>query len=213
MKIDIMTSAGHPVHANLQAWAAENPADDIKITINRDNLTGGDFLFLISCTEMIPATIRDRYKHTLVVHASDLPKGKGWSPHIWTVLEGGKEIIVSLFEAADKVDAGPIWKKLNIPLEGHELYNEINAKLFDATLDLMDYAVQNVSNVKPETQKLSGESFYKKRSPEDSRIDPEKTIAAQFNLLRICDPKRFPAFFDYAGHKYRIILEKIDSED
>ncbi|MDB5492264.1 MAG: UDP-glucuronic acid dehydrogenase, partial [Micavibrio sp.] len=191
---------------------ASNTTHDIRITTKRSELDGGDFLFLVSCTEMIPATIRDLYKHTLVVHASDLPKGKGWSPHIWAVLRGSNTITVSLFEAADKVDAGPIWKKLSIPLEGHELYDEINNRLFETTLNLMDYAIEN-PGLEPQPQNPSEESFYKKRNPSDSQIDPEKTIAAQFNLLRVCDPDRFPAFFDYAGCRYRIIIEKVDTED
>jgi methionyl-tRNA formyltransferase len=208
MKIDIMTSAGHPIRSVLDQWAGQRK--DTAITTDKSTLRGGDFLFLISCTEMIPAATRALYTHTLVVHASDLPRGKGWSPHIWTLLEGGDKITVSLFEAVDKVDAGRIWKKEIIPLQGHELYDEINAKLFTATLTLLDFAIANAAIVKPVEQDPLQESFYKKRTPEDSRIDPDKTIAEQFNLLRVCDPNRFPAFFEFAGCKYKVIIEKMN---
>ena len=40
----------------------------------------GDILFLISCSERIGDAYRQKYRHVLVLHASDLPKGRGWSP-------------------------------------------------------------------------------------------------------------------------------------
>ena len=74
-------------------------------------LAGGEILFLVSCNEIIGKDVRDRYMATLVIHASDLPKGRGWSPHIWQIIEGKKEIMVSLLEAEDAVDSGAIWAK------------------------------------------------------------------------------------------------------
>ena len=68
--------------------------------------------FLISFLHIVKKEIRHRFKHTLVIHASDLPVGKGWSPHIWEILKGNNKITVSLLEAEDKVDSGNIWKKI-----------------------------------------------------------------------------------------------------
>jgi len=51
-------------------------------------------------------------------------------------------------------------------------------------------------------------SFYKKRGPDDSELDPEKTIREQFNLLRIVDNKRYPAFFKLNGIRYRLTIER-----
>ena len=51
-------------------------------------------------------------------------------------------------------------------------------------------------------------SFYKKRGPEDSEIDVESTISKSFNLLRIVDNKRYPAFFYMKGQKYKLQIER-----
>jgi methionyl-tRNA formyltransferase len=51
-------------------------------------------------------------------------------------------------------------------------------------------------------------TYYRKRIPEDSRIDPCGSIAGQFDLLRVADPERYPAFFDFRGHRYEIRLIK-----
>ena len=168
---------------------------------------GGDFLFLVSCSEIVHKNVRDRYKHTLVLHAADLPKGRGWSPHIWQVLEGGNTIVVSLIEAADSVDSGDIWRKERIQLQGHELYDEINELVFAAELRLMNYALDNYRTVVP--QKQAGEpTYYRKRTPADSELNPESSIAAQFNQLRVADPERYPAFVVLNGVRYNISIRK-----
>ena len=58
--------------------------------------------------------ILKKFRNNLVVHASDLPNGKGWSPLTWQILDGKKKIHVSLIEADEKVDSGKIYKKLQI---------------------------------------------------------------------------------------------------
>ena len=65
--------------------------------------------------------------HNLVVHESNLPKGKGWSPLTWQILEGKNKIPITLFEANSDIDGGNIFKDF-IYLQGHELIEEIRIK-------------------------------------------------------------------------------------
>jgi methionyl-tRNA formyltransferase len=39
-----------------------------------------DFCFCLSFEGIVSASVRQQYNHTLVVHESDLPNGRGWSP-------------------------------------------------------------------------------------------------------------------------------------
>jgi methionyl-tRNA formyltransferase len=174
-------------------------------------LSNGDFLFLISCGEIIKPDVRAHYKHSLVIHASDLPKDRGWSPHIWTILEGGNEITVSLLECTDPVDSGDIWQQDRLTLDGTETFDEINSKLFDAEIRLMDWAVRCCgTGTHPRPRKQEGEpSYRRKRTPADSEIKPDQTIAEVFDLLRVCDPDRYPAFFEHRGAKYSLSIRKL----
>lgn len=213
MKIDVVnSSADHPIRPYLQKWVDhQSRTHDVRLISKVSEMSGGDILFLISCTELIQKKDREKYKKALVIHASDLPEGKGWSPHVWQILEGATTITVTLFEAVDAVDAGDIWKKETFTLKGHELYQEINALLFQTELRLMDWAVANFQSVKPQAQPNGKFKTYPKRSPKDSQIDPQKSIASQFNLLRVSDSERFPAYFEHQGQKYLISLKKVDS--
>jgi methionyl-tRNA formyltransferase len=97
-------------------------------------------------------------------------------------------------------------------LEGHELLDEINEKLFDAEIFLMTFAVDRASDINPIEQVGDPGNYMKKRTPADSEIDPKKTISEQFNLLRIVDSNRYPAFFYYLGCKYQLKIEKVKNE-
>jgi methionyl-tRNA formyltransferase len=142
------------------------------------------------------------------LHASDLPEGKGWSPHVWNILEGKNILTVSLLNAASKVDAGDIWLKTRVALNGHELFDEINHKLFIAELELMSKAIDCFNEISPKSQVKIQSNYYPKRTPEDSRLDPNKTFLQQFNLLRIADEVRYPAFFEHLGCKYIVTIKK-----
>jgi methionyl-tRNA formyltransferase len=62
-------------------------------------------------------------------------------------------------------------------------------------------------NIKGEKQQGDA-SFTKKRKPEDSEFNINKTIKEQFNLFRIVDNKNYPAFFIYKGSKYILSIKK-----
>lgn len=210
MKISVLCShQNHPVYPQLVKWVERQSTNHtVELVDSKSRLSGGSLLFLISCHEIVGADVRARYESTLVIHASDLPKGRGWSPHIWQVLGGESRITVSLLEAADAVDSGAIWAKRVFDLEGHELWDEINAKLFAIELELMDFAVDNFGRVNPELQTEESLDYFPKRTPQDSQLDPDKSLGEQFNLLRVCDPDRFPAYFELNGHNYRVIIQK-----
>ncbi|MBZ0096710.1 MAG: UDP-2,4-diacetamido-2,4,6-trideoxy-beta-L-altropyranose hydrolase, partial [Sulfuricella sp.] len=105
-----------------------------------------------------------------------------------------------------------IWLKTRFTIEDHELLPEINAKLFAAELLLMAQAVEQFVAIKPIQQTGDSGPYMPKRSPADSQLDPDKTIAEQFDLLRVVDSKRYPAFFDYRGKRYLIKIEKVEDE-
>ena len=120
MKITVLCSDRlHPIVKYLNDWVLTitRPGYKINLIFDRAELSDGDFLFLISCSQIISKTERQRYKHTLITHASNLPKGRGWSPHVWAILNGEKDITVSLFEAEESVDAGRIWLKNSFRVE------------------------------------------------------------------------------------------------
>jgi methionyl-tRNA formyltransferase len=213
MKIAILCSdPAHPVMPSLRQWQADRQAEGHEVSLLRDKveLTRGDILFLVSCAQIIRPADRAGYRAALVLHASDLPRGRGWSPHIWAVLGGQSDITLCLLEASEPVDSGRVWLRARFTLEGHELLPEINAKLFAAEMQLMTEAVGRFDTIQPEAQTGEPGPYLRRRTPADSRIEPDRTIAEQFELLRVIDNERYPAFMEFRGKRYRIKIEKID---
>jgi methionyl-tRNA formyltransferase len=210
MNISVLCSAReHPVFSHLTDWVRrQQSAHRVELVTDVNSLSGGELLFLISCNEVVHSAVRSRYRSTLVIHASDLPLGRGWSPHVWQVIEGSNRITVTLLEATESVDSGDIWTKEMLELDGSELFEEINDKLFRIETALMDQAVRAFPHPAPTPQDDRLPTYYRKRTPADSRIDPTRSIAEQFNQLRVADSSRFPAFFDHLGHRYFITLSK-----
>ena len=77
----------------------------------------------------------------------------------------------------------------------------------------MDFAINNFDTIIPLKQEPTSKRIkYLRRSPLDSQIDINKSISSQFDLIRVCEPDRYPAFFKIHGKKYKIILEKYKDE-
>lgn len=211
MRVHVFCSdRNHPVFPYLERWQTENSRDwSVDLLLDESGLTGGDILFLVSVDRLVPRDVRERYRAAIVLHASDLPRGRGWSPLVWQVLEGAKAITVSAVSAEDKVDSGDIWLQQVIQIEEHEVFPEICHKLFLAEIALMERIAEEFGSLQPVPQSSDGATYYRKRTPEDSRLDPHSSLASQFDLLRLCDPVRYPAFLDLRGHRYRLVIEKL----
>lgn len=179
-----------------------------------DQIQQADITFFLSCGQIVPPERLALSKNNLVVHESDLPQGKGWSPLTWQILEGKDQIPVTLFEAAERVDSGVIYLQTTIELEGHELVDELRQAQAEATFQLCKSFVLDTERIITEAKQQHGdESFYKRRTPKHSEIDPEKSLAEQFDLLRVVDNQRYPAFFKYRGYEYVLKIEKRTKTD
>lgn len=165
----------------------------------------GDILCLLSCERIFKNL--DLNTHNLVVHESDLPKGKGWSPVTWQILEGKSRIPVTLFEAVDDVDAGPIYAQGHMELDGTELLSEIKHQQGAITIELILEFVEKYPNVIGKEQE-GKETYYSRRRPEDSELEIDQSILDQFHILRVCDNDRYPAYFIHRNTKYIVKIYK-----
>lgn len=171
-------------------------------------IESGDVLVLLGCEKILPPASRKLNRVNLVIHESALPEGRGWSPLTWQILEGKNRIPVSLFEAGERVDDGPVYNQTVIELDGTELVDEIREKQAHASFALISQFISQYPKVQSQ-QQSGAASYYPKRGPDDSKLSPDKTIAEQFDLLRVADPKRYPAFFEFRGCRYKLKIEKI----
>jgi len=172
-----------------------------------------DILFILSYHHIIPKTYLKKNKHNIVIHASALPQGKGWAPMFWQVLEGKNEIPFTMFEAGEGVDDGAIYMQKVLLLNGYELNQELRQKQANFIIEMCLEFVKHYDKYKVPVPQQGEESFYPKRTAKDSELDISKTVAEQFNLLRIVDNNEYPAFFYKDGRKYILHIEEERDEN
>ncbi len=177
----------------------------VRLIASRAELEEGDVAFFLSCFEILPASKLSLHKHNIVVHASDLPHGKGWSPSTWQILEGKNKIPLTLFEANEKCDSGVIYLKDVFELQGHELLDEWQSIMGKKIVEMCVSFMKQYPDICSKGREQEGvESFYARRSPKDSELNIHQSLAAQFNLLRVVDNKHYPAFFELHGRRYKL---------
>ncbi len=178
---------------------------------NANELIVGGVCFYLSYGKIVGEEVLAKFKHNLVVHESDLPKGKGWSPLTWQILEGKNTIPVTLFEADVKVDSGVIYAQEWLEFDGTELIDELRQAQAEATIRLCREFVANYpQSTTLGKQQIGEETFYRRRTPKDSELDLNKTLAEQINLLRVVDNTNYPAYFVYKDTVYYLQVCKRD---
>lgn len=186
-----------------------NEGHDVQVITSANCLRKGDVAFFLSCFEIIKGDCLKKNRYNIVVHESNLPKGRGWSPMTWQILEGKSDIPIVLFEARESVDSGPIYLKDIMHLDGTELISEWQEIQGRKTIDMCCDFVRQVSLNKQHPIEQEGvPSFYLRRTPADSRLDVKKTIEEQFNLFRVVDNERYPAFFELNNRRYYLKIYK-----
>ena len=144
----------------------------------------------------------------LVIHESNLPSGKGFSPVQWQIVEGCNEIPVCLLEAsADGIDCGHVYIRDTMRLDGFELLPEIQEEQADITFRIIKKFLTTHASIVPQKQK-GKESFFSRRTRRDDELDAKKTIEEQFNLLRIANNDEYPLYFNLGENKYTIKIYK-----
>lgn len=176
-------------------------------SFNADAVAGVDVLFILGYTKVLASKFLDLNGLNLVVHESALPLGRGFSPVQWQVLEGSNDIPVRLIEAAGSVDSGDIYGTTTIKLAGHELMPEIRSAQADATKGLIITFLNSYPEF-PRVKQTGNATHYRRRSREDDRLNPDKSIRELFNLLRVADNNLYPAYFEIDGVRYLLRITK-----
>ena len=177
-----------------------------KIITSHKKINQNTITIIVSYYKIIPKKYLARSRHNLVVHESNLPKGRGMSPLFWQIINGKKNVIFSLFECSNKIDEGRIYFKKKINFSKSMLYEEIKEKQMNSAFELIHRFVKKYlkqKNIKTYDQK-GKPTYYKRLDKTMSEIDFNKSIKSQFNILRTRDNKKFPAFFYYKKRKYTL---------
>ena len=179
----------------------------IKFNYNKNLIKKYDIIFLINYLKILPKPIVNK-NFCLLVHESNLPKDKGGAPIQNQILRGSNKIYFTLIRANEKVDSGDIYLKTSFKLDGTELNNEIRKIQALKSLNLIKKFLKKFKKYRPKKQ-IGVSTYNRIRTKKDSLININKSLKDQFNLLRVCDNKKYPAYFIFKKKKYILKIYKI----
>jgi len=171
------------------------------------DLDARDIVIVLSYTRILDRAFLDRNGLTVVVHESDLPKGRGFAPVQWQILAGATTIPICLLEAGDAVDSGDIFVRDTFEVPETALYPEIRARQAQATRRIVERFLAIYPDVSREKQ-TGDPTIYPRRRPADAELDVDRTIAEQFDLMRIANNDGWPSFFFIRGKKYVVRISE-----
>ncbi len=181
-----------------------------------------DYLLVIGWSELVPARLLDvpmiKHKATqrhsasfgcLGMHPSLLPQGRGRAPIPWAILRGLKETGVTSFLLEDGADTGGIVGQIKIPITDIETATSLFNKARQAHADLARAlaVMMATRSLKANHQDENLATVWRKRTPEDGRIDFHCRAADVDRLVRALTPPYPGAFFLYHGHK--VIVDEV----
>lgn len=169
--------------------------------------TPPDLLFMISWRYLVPPHIYERPRlGAYVFHDSLLPAYRGFAPTVWAILNGEDHTGVTLFEAAEGVDTGPIIAQRRVPIDPADTIAEVLPRVTGACLDVLaEQLPALLAGTAPRTaQDASLATYTCRRLPEDNQIDWSRPAEDTYNLIRAVTAPYPGAFTVFEGQILRV---------
>jgi len=135
----------------------------------------------------------------VVFHMTDLPFGRGGSPLQNLIIRGFKNTKISAIRVSDGMDTGNIYLKRPVSLKGsaEQIYARLSQIVFS---DMIPHIIKNEPTPTPQTGKIT---LFKRRLPEESNLEPVKTISDAYDFIRMLDAPEYPkAFLQTKGLRF-----------
>lgn len=194
MKIIICTIKSWNIKGAFRLKQEYNEVHTIKVITNKSELTyenitkfNPDYIFFPHWSFLIPKQICDNFE-CVVFHMTDLPYGRGGSPLQNLISRGLRDTKISAIRVEEELDAGPIYMKENLNLNGtaEEIFIRASKIIFEI---MIPYIIHN----KPMPQKQQGEVVeFKRRKLEDSEILPSMKLEELYDYIRMLDGEGYP---------------------
>ncbi len=147
------------------------------------------YIFFLHWSWRVPEGMVDTYE-CIAFHMTDLPYGRGGTPLQNLIIGGHKETKLTAFRMTRDFDAGPIYMKANMGLEGNA--EEIYLRVSYLAAEMIKRIVRDTP--RPEPQK--GEVVvFRRRKPEESEISDLETLPELFDFIRMLDAEGYPRAF------------------
>ena len=173
-------------------WNYVSSPDDLSVELVRR--TSPRYIFFLHWSWKVPEQIVDRYE-CVCFHMTDVPFGRGGSPLQNLIGRGFHETKLTALRMSREFDAGPVYMKERLSLEGaaEEIY--MRAGRLSAQM------IQRMIRLEPKPVLQKGKVVkFKRRRPEESEIGDLASLDDLYDFIRMLDAEGYPrAFLQHRG--------------
>ncbi len=155
------------------------------------------YIFFLHWSWKVPdAVVRDF--ECVCFHMTDVPYGRGGSPLQNLIARGHRETKLTALRMTAEFDAGPVYGKEPLSLEGNAEEILMRASALSAKM------IKTIVRRKPTPQSQKGKpTIFKRRKPEESVITPQPSMERLHDFIRMLDAEGYPkAFLEHAGFRF-----------
>jgi len=129
---------------------------------------------------------------------TDVPFGRGGSPLQNLIVRGHRKTTLTALRMAEEFDAGPVYIKEPLSLEGGA--EEIYLRAGRASAKMIQRIVRE--EMTPVSQEGKAVNF-KRRTPAESEVRNPASLEVLYDFIRMLDAEGYPrAFLDYSGMRF-----------
>ena len=148
------------------------------------------------------------------IHASLLPKWRGAAPIQRAIMNGDKEIGVSIMKIEEKLDTGPILTSSKFNLDQNLTHGEIEKKLSLIGADLLIESLKNIKNenIKLINQDHSNATYAKKIDKNETKINWNLDSIKVLAHIHAMSPMP-GAWFEYEKERFKVLKARATLEN
>ena len=159
------------------------------LTVDVLNRIDPQYVFFPHWSHIIPSEIWQNFD-CVIFHMTDLPYGRGGSPLQNLIVKGHHETKLSALKCVKELDAGPIYLKKPLSLEGRA------EEIFERANSLIEGMIEEIITHEPTPKAQEGEPvFFKRRKPEQSNMNELQNLEEVYNHIRMLDADSYPKAF------------------
>lgn len=152
------------------------------------------YIFFPHWSFLIPPDVFTRFE-CVIFHMTDVPFGRGGSPLQNLIARGISETKISALKCQAAVDAGPVYLKRPLSLNGAA------EEIFLRATKVIEEMIIEILNNEPTPVEQKGEVVYfERRKPEEGDISELTTLEQIFDYIRMLDAEGYPRAFLETKH-------------
>lgn len=151
------------------------------------------YIFFLHWNWLVPESILQKYE-CVCFHMTDVPYGRGGSPLQNLILAGHKTTQLSALKMVNEMDAGPVYIKVPLSLEGSA--QEIYVKAGELSADIIEWMIEHEPVPIPQEGEVV---LFKRRKPDQSALPQSGSISEAYDFIRMLDAKGYPHAFIVHG--------------